>query len=145
MINEWGEPYSSLPNAFKFRTEFDTTNKCTSTQDQGAITLAELSTGGTRAMVTFRGATFPLPLRDGRRISPTVATTVTQVAELTQFLDVPLPRPRPPAPGETPKPVVAVVAPAAANQPGRIVQFGDKRVRVVGPDTPYAPQVAAGT
>ncbi len=143
MVNEWGEPYSSLPNAFKFRTEFDTTSKCTSTQDQGAITLAELPTGGTRAMVTFRGATFPLPLRDGRRISPTVAPT--QVAELTQFVDIPLPRPRPAAPGETPKPVVAVVAPAAANQPGRIVQFGDKRVRVVGPDTPYAPKEAAGT
>lgn len=143
MINEWGEPYSSLPNAFKFRTEFDETSKCTSTQDQGAITLAELPTGGTRAMVTFRGATFPLPLRDGRRINAPV-TQVTQVAELTTFVDVPLPRRRPAAPGETPKPVVAVVAPTAA-QPGRIVQFGDKRVRVVGPDTPYAPQVAAGT
>jgi len=94
-------------------------------------------------MVMFRGATFPLPLRDGRRISPTVAAP-TQVAELTQFVDVPLPRPRPAAPGETPKPVVAVVAPAAANQPERIVQFGDKRVRVVGPDTPYAPKAEAG-
>jgi hypothetical protein len=145
MINEWGEPYSTLPNAFKFRTEFDTASKCTSTQDQGAITLAELPTGGTRAMVTFRGASFPLPLRDARRISPTVVTApVTQVAELTTFVDVPLPRRRPAAPGETPKPVV-VAAPVVANQPERIVQFGDKRVRVVGPSTPYAPQAAAGT
>ena len=147
MINEWGEPYSSLPNAFKFRTEFDTASKCTSTQDQGAITLAELSGGGTRAMVTFRGATFPLPLRDSRRInSAVVAAPVTQVAELTTFVDVPLPRRRPAAPGETPVPV-AVVAPVAAAtaQPERIVQFGNKRVRVVGPSTPYAPQAAAGT
>ena len=147
MINEWGEPYSSLPNAFKFRTEFDTASKCTSTQDQGAITLAELSGGGTRAMVTFRGATFPLPLRDSRRInSAVVAAPVTQVAELTTFVDVPLPRRRPAAPGETPVPV-AMVAPVAAAtaQPERIVQFGNKRVRVVGPSTPYAPQAAAGT
>lgn len=143
MVNEWGEPYSSLPNAFKFRTDFDTASKCTSTQDQGAITLAELPTGGTRAMVTFRGATFPLPLRDGRRISPTVSAPVTQVAMAT-FVDVPLPRRRPAAPGETPIPV-AVAAPAVANQPTRIVRFGDKRVRVVGPDTPYAPEEAAGT
>lgn len=147
MINEWGEFYSALPNAFKFRTDFDTTSKCTSTQDQGSITLAELPQGGTRAMVTFRGATFPLPLRDGRRISsPVLAAPVTQVAELTPFVDVPLPRRRPAAPGETPKPVaVAPVAAAVNAQPERIVQFGDKRVRVVGPSTPYAPQAAAGT
>lgn len=147
MINEWGEPYSSLPSAFKFRTEFDTASKCTSTQDQGAITLAELSGGGTRAMVTFRGATFPLPLRDSRNInSAVVAAPVTQVAELTTFVDVPLPRRRPAAPGETPKPVVvATPVVAATAQPERIVQFGNKRVRVVGPSTPYAPQVAAGT
>ena len=98
-------------------------------------------------MVTFRGATFPLPLRDSRNINAAVVTApVTQVAELTTFFDVPLPRRRPAAPGETPKPV-AVAAPVAAAtaQPERIVQFGNKRVRVVGPSTPYAPQVAAGT
>ena len=55
---------------------------------------------------------------------------------------VPLPRPRPAAPGEEPKPVVVQ---QAANQPERIVMYGDKRVRIVGPDTPYAPEAGAGT
>jgi hypothetical protein len=145
MINEYGEPYANLPTAFKFRTEFDTTSKCTSTQDQGAIQLAQLSDGSTRAMVTFRGMTFPLPVRDSRRMASNIITApITQVADNSVYVTVPLPRPRPAAPGETPKPVV-VAEPVTPEQPGRIVQFGDKRVRVVGPDTPYAPQVAAGT
>lgn len=142
MINEWGEPYASLPNAFKFRTEFDSASKCTSTQDYGSITLAMLPGGDSRAVVNFRGAEFPLPVRDPRRIaSNVIAAPILEVAQVT---GIPLPRHRPAAPGEAPKPV-AVVAPVAANQPSRIVQFGDKRVRIVGPDTPYAPQAAAGT
>lgn len=146
MINEFGEPYANLPTAFKFRTAFDTTSKCTSTQDQGVIALAQLPDGGTRAMITFRGMTFPLPVRDSRRIASNVITAapVTQVADAGVYVNVPLPRPRPAAPGETPKPVV-IAEPVTPDQPGRIVQFGDKRVRVVGPDTPYAPQAAAGT
>lgn len=145
MINEWGEPYASLPTAFKFRTEFDTTSKCASTQDQGAIQLAQLADGSTRAMVTFRGMTFPLPVRDSRRIGSNFVTApVTQVADASVYVSVPLPRPRPAAPGETPKPVV-VADPVTAAQPARIVHFGDKRVRVVGPVTPYAQQAAAGT
>ena len=46
------------------------------------------------------------------------------------------------APGETPK---AVPVAPESGQTLRIVQFGDKRVRVVGPDTPYAPTAATGT
>lgn len=145
MINEWGEPYSNLPTAFKFRTEFDTTSKCTSTQEQGAITVADLGNGATRAMVTFRGATFPLPIRDQRRIMSTVvAAPVTTVADLATYVDVPLPRRRPSAPGEAAPPPVAVVAPAAG-EPVRVVMFGDKRVRLVGPETPYALAAAEGT
>lgn len=142
MINQWGEPYASLPNAFRFRTEFDTASKCTSTQDQGTVEVAELMGGGTRAVVTFRGEVFPLPLRDSRRIAPVTAAP-TQVAELTTYVDIPLPRRRPAAPGEAPVPVQAVAP--TAEQPGRIVMFGDKRVRIVGPETPYALATAAGT
>ncbi|HTM78800.1 MAG TPA: hypothetical protein VL133_14370, partial [Devosia sp.] len=60
--------------------------------------------------------------------TPAPATTVA-------MLDIPLPRPRPPGPGEAPatKPVVQ-----NADTKLRLVQFGDKVVRVVGPDTPYA-------
>ncbi len=144
-INSWGEPYASLPTAFRFRTEFDTTSKCTSTQEQGAITVADLGNGGTRAVVTFRGATFPLPLRDQRRINSTVvAAPVTTVADLATYVDVPLPRRRPSAPGEAAPPTVAVVAPGVG-QPARVVMFGDKRVRIVGPEIPYALAAAEGT
>ena len=59
------------------------------------------------------------------------------------YVDVPLPRPRPAAPGEAPKPVV--VKQAAASDPARVVMFGDKRVRIVGPDTPFAPTAGAGS
>lgn len=146
MINQYGEMYSDLPNAFKFRTEFDEASKCSSTQDQGAVTVAELPGGGTRAMVTFRGATFPLPLRDQRRAAASVVTApVTTVAELATYVDVPLPRRRPAAPGEAAPPPVAVVAPSTGGQAGRIVMFGTKRVRVVGPETPYVLAAAEGT
>ena len=91
-------------------------------------------------MISYNGLEFPLPVRDPRGRQ----TQITTVAlDTTQYVSVPLPRPRPAAPGETPKPVP--VAPVAAGEPTRIVQFGDKRVRVVGPDTPYAPSAATGT
>jgi hypothetical protein len=55
---------------------------------------------------------------------------------------VPLPRPRPAGPGETP---VTRPAQAQADTELRLVQFGNKTVRVVGPDTPYAQPAEAGT
>ena len=77
-------------------------------------------------------------MRDPRRQNQ---VTVVQAAAVT-YVDVPLPRPRPAAPGEEPKPVAVK---QAANEPSRIVMYGDKRVRIVGPDTPYAPTAATGT
>jgi hypothetical protein len=144
MINQYGEMYSDLPNAFKFRTEFDEASKCNTVQDQGQVTVAELTGGGTRAMVTFGGVTFPLPLRDQRRVNAIVAAPL-QTADASSYVDVPLPRRRPSAPGQAAPPPVAVAAPVAAGQTGRIVMFGDKRVRVVGPETPYALAAATGT
>ena len=88
-------------------------------------------------MISFEGQIFPLPMRDPRR-----ATDATVVIAKANFVDIPLPRPRPAAPGEAPKPVVVK---QASNDAERIVMFGDKRVRIVGPDTPYAPTAAAGT
>ena len=94
-------------------------------------------------MVTFGGVTFPLPLRDQRRVNAIVAAPL-QTADASTYVDVPLPRRRPSAPGAV-APPVAVAAPVAAGQTGRIVMFGDKRVRVVGPETPYALAAAEGT
>jgi hypothetical protein len=138
MINTYGEPYTQLPNAFKFRTEIDKTATCTPQVDYGSIQIADLGGGQSRAIIQLSGQTFPLPLRDPRR-----KAQVTQAVQIeAHFVDIPLPRRRPLAPGEEPK---AVPVAPSASQTVRIVQFGDKRVRVVGPDTPYAPKGAAGT
>jgi len=138
MINLQGEPYKSLPSAFAYRTKIDPALTCKPPVNYGTINLATLSDGGQRAMVSFGQQTFPLPMRDPRR--PNDAEVITAAA--ATYVDIPLPRPRPAAPGEEPKPVV--IQQAAASAP-RIVMFGDKRVRIVGPDTPYAPTEAAGT
>jgi hypothetical protein len=138
MINIYGEPYTALPNAFKFRTEIDKTASCNPPIDYGSIQIADLGGGQSRAVIEFSGQTFPLPMRDPRRQAQVTQAAVEQV----HFVDIPLPRRRPLAPGEEPEAVP--VAPTAA-QPDRVVQFGDKRVRIVGPDTPYAPSAAAGT
>lgn len=138
MVNLNGQPYTALPSAFAYRTNYDMANKCTKQVMGGGITLVAQADGSNRAMVNYGEVTFPLPLRDPRRQTQ---VTVVQAAAVT-YVDVPLPRPRPAAPGEEPKPVAVQ---QAANQPERIVMYGDKRVRIVGPDTPYAPTAATGT
>jgi hypothetical protein len=139
-INMYGEPYTALPNAFKFRTEFDKSATCKPQVNYGSVNIAQTAGGGSRAMIEFEGKVFPLPLRDPRR-----QVAITEAALVDQnFVDIPLPRRRPAAPGEEPK-AVPLAPTAASSQPMRVVQFGDKRVRIVGPETPYAPSAAAGT
>ena len=138
MVNLQGQRYADLPTAFAYRTTYDPANSCKPKVDTGALSLVALPDGSSRAMLTYGEATFPLPLRDPRRQTQ---VTVVQAAAVT-YVDVPLPRPRPAAPGEEPKPVAIK---QAANDPERVVMFGDKRVRIVGPDTPYAPTAATGT
>ena len=86
-------------------------------------------------MVEFADVDFPLPLRDPRGYSRSAANNI-QVAQAT-LIDVPLPRRRP-----------GSVAPTVTAQPSeagdRVIQFGNKSVRIVGPDTPYAQVKAAG-
>jgi hypothetical protein len=139
MVNLEGLPYKSLPTAFAYRTQYDPTNTCKPAVSYGSVSLVAQADGGNRAMVAYGSLSFPLPMRDPRR---PMEVTVLPVAS-KDFVDIPLPRPRPAAPGEAPKPVV--VKQTAASDPQRIVMFGDKRVRIVGPDTPYAPTAAAGT
>ena len=141
MVNQYGEPYASLPTAFRFRTAFDMAAKCTSTQDVGAVSVQQLADGTQRAFIEFRGDVFPLPVRDPRRLASNVVPAPVEVA--STFVDVPLPRRRPSAQGEAP--VAVPVAAPAANGAERIVTFGDRRVRIVGPMTPYAQAGAAGT
>ncbi len=145
MVNQFGEPYSSLPTAFKFRTEFDEASKCQQVQQGGQITVATLGDGSTRAVVSYEGVTFPLPVRDPRNITNFVSAPAVVAEANFTYVDIPLPRPRPAAPGEAPVVVAVPVAPVAAAEPERVVSFGGKRVRIVGPDTPYAQAAAAGT
>jgi hypothetical protein len=140
MVSLDGTPYSSLPNAFRYRREYDPTATCKAPISYGSINIAKNDAGQSRAVIQFGDQNFPLPLRDPRRAAQLQPAASVDVAA---YVSVPLPRPRPAAPGETPKPVP--VAPVAAIPDERIVRFGDKTVRVVGPDTPYAPTAPAGT
>ena len=138
-----GEPYSALPTAFAYRNAIDTSASCkVAPQSDGALTTATLDDGTTRAMVEVRGETFPLPLRDPRGQTP-VQAPIEAPLQTATLIDVPLPRPRPAGPGETP--VTRPVAQTQAEEELRLVQFGDRVVRVVGPDTPYAQPTGAGT
>ncbi len=134
MVNATGQAYTALPVAFAYRKQFDLTNTCKPQQVVGQISVDDLGNGQTRAMVTYGGASFPLPLRDPRRVEQATALPAKYVAAL----DVPLPRPRPSS--TTPAPVTPPTAEPVVSTRSRTVKVGDKIVRLVGPDTPYAPR-----
>lgn len=138
MINTVGQPYTSLPTAFAYRKTFDMANTCKPQQTLGQVAMDDLGDGRSRAMVTYGGDIFPLPLRDPRS---TEATTRVAVAN-GPSIDIPLPRPRPSA-AETSATVVPTAAPVVSAA-DRTVKVGNKIVRVVGPDTPYAPATLPG-
>jgi hypothetical protein len=141
MRNMSGQMYTSLPQAFAYRNDFDESASCRATPtSNGAVTMASTGDGSSRAMLDINGLSFPMPLRDPRGVVPVQAAVTAQPVTDLAMVDVPLPRPRPAGPGEPARP--ANVAPAETL---RVVQFGDKKVRVVGPDTPYAQAGQAGS
>ncbi|MET3926127.1 DUF2865 domain-containing protein [Devosia sp. 2618] len=143
MRNDFGNPYTALPTAFRYRTELDTSPSASckvAPQSDGTMIEATHDDGSTRAMIDVAGATFPLPLRDPRGVAP-IAPVIAPL-QTANLVSIPLPRPRPAGPGETP---VTRPIQATAESQLRLVQFGDKVVRVVGPDTPYAQPTGAGT
>jgi hypothetical protein len=144
MRNEFGEYYTALPNAFAYRRAIDTSpsaNCKVAPQSAGSVSVAARADGSSRTMIELGGESFPMPLRDPRGVAPVAA--VVAPLETATLVNVPLPRPRPAGPGETP--VTRPVNLSATESQLRLVQFGDKVVRVVGPDTPYAQPVEAGT
>ncbi|MHA6692157.1 DUF2865 domain-containing protein [Devosia sp. A449] len=144
MRNQYGEPYTALASAFRYRDELDTSasaNCKVAPQSDGSLKVATRLDGSTRVLMEVNGVTIPLPLRDPRGVAPVQAPIMAPL-ETATLVNVPLPRPRPAGPGETP---VARPLQAPAETALRLVQFGDKTVRVVGPDTPYAQPVGAGT
>jgi len=138
MVNLDGAPYAALENAFRYRQEYDSSCTCQAPISYGTIEIG--GGGGTpgRATVAFADLSFPLPMRDPRRL--------TQIATIAA-IHVPLPRPRPPRPGEAgaPEPGATAVVTAASSSEMRLIRFGDRVVRLVGPDTPYARSAAAGS
>jgi len=142
MRNLSGMSYTSLPNAFAYRTKFDEAASCTAPRSaDGAVRITSAADGSSRSMLDINGVSIPLPLRDPRGIVPVqVAQAEVETVAAVALVDIPLPRPRPSGPGEIAR---RPEAPAAPDM--RIVHFGDKAVRVVGPDTPYAQAGRAGT
>ncbi len=143
MRNLSGMPYTSLPNAFAYRTKFDEAASCTAPRSaDGAVRVASAEDGSSRSVLDINGVSIPLPQRDPRGVVPVQAVQVAAAEPVAAvaMVDVPLPRPRPSGPGEIARRPEAPAAPEM-----RIVHFGDKAVRVVGPDTPYAQAGQAGT
>ncbi|KKB81243.1 hypothetical protein VW35_03730 [Devosia soli] len=143
MRNMSGSPYTSLPTAFAYRNQFDRSASCkVAPQSNGAIKMTASADGASRATLDINGMSIPLPIRDPRGIAPVQAAEPVQAVATVALVDVPLPRPRPTGPGEVAaRPTAAQTTEAAL----RIVKFGDKTVRVVGPDTPYAQAGQAGS
>lgn len=130
MVNLNGQPYAALPNAFAYRRNFDLANSCRKQPEYGTVAIVEVG-GRSRAVININERQVPLPLRDPRR------TTKTVVAKA---IVVPLPRPRPDMSGDTATGHTKVIS---ANL--RIIEVDGKLIRIVGPDTPYAPSAAAGS
>lgn len=133
MISLSGMPYRSTPYAFKFRDAISPDCSCQAREVLGSVTILNPDGSQSRAAVEFDGIIFPLPQRDPRR---TVEAATVAVAP-TDLVDIPLPRPRPRDDG-TVSPV-AQPATSGGETDLRIVNFGDRAVRIVGPETPYVP------
>ncbi len=139
MINLSGERYADQSYAFNYRREYNPDCACRERINYGTIQFggggeagSEESAGtAEQPVIEFGEVTFPLPRRDPRGYADLA---------LMQAVYVPLPRPRPPRDGE---PLLAV--PVAAPAELRLVEFGGKTVRIVGPDTPYVPKPAEGS
>jgi len=141
MVDLSGQPYSSTPNAFRYRREVDASCTCKPAISYGSIAVNVSAAGGqSRPMISFNDLNFPLPLRDPRRQAGTVTMAQVEVAP-----QVPLPRPRPVRDGED-GPATGRPQLVTANERAlRIIQSGQRLVRIVGPDTPYVQAAEAGT
>lgn len=127
MISISGVPYRSMPYAFAYRTDFNAECSCQTQQQRGSITTVSSAGGQSQAVIDFGAISFPLPRPDPR--APEDFTVADAIY-------IPLPRPRPRDDGTS---VPAIAAPSA-DSGLRIVNFGDREVRVVGPQTPFAPE-----
>ncbi len=130
MVNLAGQSYASLPNAFAYRQTFDRANSCRAQVSFGTVDIITSETGS-RTFITIEELSIPLPLRDPRRADQPVVVAVAEVVQ------IPLPRPRPRPAGSQPN------LPVVLSAELRLVEVNGRVVRLVGPDTPYAPAEAA--
>ncbi len=131
MINLSGQAYATLPNAFAYRRNFDIANSCRKQIEYGSIAIVAVG-GKSRAVININERQVPLPLRDPRRTRKTV---------VAKAIVVPLPRPRPSIGGQE----ATGHETKLISSELRIIEVDGKLIRIVGPDTPYAPSVATGT
>jgi hypothetical protein len=139
MVNLNGQPYTALPSAFRYLKEIDTASSCHAKVDFGSISMADGGGGTTRPVISFGEQSFPMPMRDPRQQQVVQMATVDNAPAL----EIPLPRRRPGAPGEAVQQVAQPDVPPD-DQP-RVATFGDRKIRIVGPETPYGRSTGAGT
>jgi len=128
MRNLDGEPYTALPNAFKYREEYDKSCTCQRQINFGSVEVVRNEAGQSRQVLTIDDISVPLPIADPRNIAePVVAASET--------ISIPLPRPRPKfnEDGDVADPGIE-----SADAQSRVETIGGRRVRIVGPETPYA-------
>jgi len=130
MINLAGQPYTALPNAFAYRRTYNAANSCRKQIKYGSIAIADVG-GRSRTVININDRSVPLPLRDPRRNIKTV---------VAKAIVVPLPRQRPSITGEDITGHTKVISAKL-----RVVEIDGKLIRIVGPDTPYAPSITSGT
>lgn len=128
MISLAGTAYRSMPYAFRYRTEVDMNCSC-QVREETVTTTANSSGQSGRPVIGMGEVNFPLPQPDPR--------ARTEIA-MAETIYVPLPRPRPREDGTAEATLVQDAQ--AGGSDLRIVAFGDRAVRVVGPETPFAPE-----
>ncbi len=136
MISISGKPYTSTPNAFRYRNEYVQSCSIKRNVNFGSMQLVAAKEGETsRIMISFNDIIFPLPLRDPRRKKEMI---------VAQAITIPLPIPRPLQEGEE-APEIRLSATPKDNEPLRSFTLNGKIIRIVGPDTPYAQLEEEGT
>ena len=136
MVSINGQPYSSMPNAFRYRNEYDGACSIKKKINYGSIKLVNTELNGqSRMMISFNDNNFPMPLRDPRYVQEVI---------IAKTISITLPRPRPLREGEE-APKTQISTAPQHNKPLRTYTVNGKTIRIVGPDTPYAQLVAEGT
>lgn len=133
MVSATGVPYRSQPYAFKFRETYDASCSCNAQQQPENMSVATgfVVIGHTSGTANFDDINMPLPQTDPRGYAALAASI-----ETANLVDIALPR------IDTRNEKSANATVVKPDNDLRIVEIGNKKVRVVGPQTPYVPTTA---